>query len=242
MKTIIYDTVISTMDVALKHIMEGAKEPFVILAKEQTQGRGREENTWFSPKGGLYVSFVLPMKDSLAKEAIAMFHYSTAIAIVTCLTKLFDIRIKIKWPNDIHYEGKKLAGLLIEYISSTQDFMIIGIGINVNNRTERFPNYLQENSISLLEIIKKESNINKIVDNLKIQILENSTMTLNRKYEHLVVQFNQNCIQYMKTVVLSNKEKYICKGIDVKGKLILTSEDTTKKFEIHESKDLLSYS
>ncbi|MHA1953260.1 MAG: biotin--[acetyl-CoA-carboxylase] ligase, partial [Candidatus Heimdallarchaeaceae archaeon] len=221
---------------------EGNEEPFVILAKEQTQGRGREENTWFSPQGGLYASFVLPMKDSVTKEAITMFHYSTALAIVTCLKKLFDIEIKIKWPNDIYFEGKKLAGLLIEYISSTQDFMIIGTGINVNNGTERFPDHLQENSISLLDIIKKESNINRIVDDLKIQILESSTLTLNRKYKNIVDKFNQNCIQHMKTVVLRNKEKYICEGIDVTGRLILTSKQTTKRIEIHESKDLLSYS
>ncbi|NPD90001.1 MAG: biotin--[acetyl-CoA-carboxylase] ligase [Asgard group archaeon] len=242
MKTIVYDTVPSTMDVAFKHIMENSEESFVILAKEQTLGRGREENTWFSPKGGLYLSFVLPMKDSLAREAIAMFHYSTALAIVTCLKKLFDLKIKIKWPNDIHYEGKKLAGLLIEYISSKQDFMIVGIGINVNNRTEEFPDHIQRNAISLIDIIRKESNINRIVEELKNQILRNSSLTLNQKFQHIVNQFNQNCIQYMKTIVLKNNKKYNCEGINVAGRLILTSEKTKKELEIHESKDLVSYS
>ncbi|MCK4876417.1 MAG: hypothetical protein KAT03_02400, partial [Candidatus Heimdallarchaeota archaeon] len=69
-----------------------------------------------------------------------------------------------------------------------------------------------------------------------------SNLTLNKKYKNIVNQFNQNCIQYMKTIILGNKEKYICEGIDVTGRLILTSGKTTKEFEIHESKDLVSYS
>ncbi len=241
MKAKIYDTVSSTMDIAVKHIMEGVEEPIMILAKEQNQGRGREKNTWYSPRGGLYFSFIFPMKEKLTKESITMFHYSTAIGVNKCLRKLYEYDFKIKWPNDIVFESRKISGLLIEYISSSQDFLIIGIGINANNKREEFPENLRNNSDSLIDILGEEVIYGNIIDDLKDQILENSSLTLGNKFESIVEQYNENCAQYMKTVVLENERSYKCEGINILGNLVLKHEDEKKELEIQDSKDIISF-
>jgi BirA family biotin operon repressor/biotin-[acetyl-CoA-carboxylase] ligase len=223
------------MDVALKHILEKEVEPFVIIAKKQTEGRGRENKNWHSLEGGLYASFVLPIKESLTEESFAMFHYSTALAIVTCLNQLFETEIKIKWPNDIYFEGKKLGGLLIEYITNEHNFLVIGVGINVNNTVENFPKNIKENSTSLTDILSRRILTKEIIDSLKKEINRYSEYVLEFNFKKIVDQFNQNCVQYKKELLLKNEEKYVCKGINLNGRFIIVSDKEKKKLKIEES-------
>lgn len=93
----------------------------VIIADTQTGGRGRYGKTWESPRGNLYMSVVLPDYDSDAGNLA----FVLAVAVAQALQE-FDVRIK--WPNDILRDGKKLVGILLE---RAQDKMIAGIGVNV---------------------------------------------------------------------------------------------------------------
>ena len=242
MKTIFYDKVSTTMDVALEHILNGLEEPSMILAKEQTHGKGREENKWFSPKGGLYASFIFPSIKSLSQEIITLFHYSSALAVLDTLKEMYDINARIKWPNDVLINEKKVSGILIEYIQTTSNYLMIGIGINVNHRTDRFPDEIRNQVTSLHEIVGKELEISKISNTMKLLIQEYTLLIFNSEIEQIINKFNKNCVQFNKTIVLNDKSEYYCKGVNNLGKLVLlTSTNKEKIVEIQESNNIISY-
>lgn len=117
----------STMDVA-RNLCEKENE-FAVVANRQTIGRGRQGRSWISDDGGLWISIVWREIDhSLLKYLFII----SAVSIIETL-KIFKISAKIKLPNDIYVQNKKIAGVLIENL---RECAIIGIGININNQID----------------------------------------------------------------------------------------------------------
>ncbi|HWO82492.1 MAG TPA: biotin--[acetyl-CoA-carboxylase] ligase [Solirubrobacterales bacterium] len=124
----------------------GAPHGTVVTASEQTAGRGRQGRTWTAPpnKALLYSAIVRPLED----------HHTTlplAVPLAVCETAEQlnpTLDCKVKWPNDIHVDGRKLAGVLIE--ARPQDgWAVIGIGLNLTIKEEEFPEELRRTAISL---------------------------------------------------------------------------------------------
>ncbi|WP_308255327.1 biotin--[acetyl-CoA-carboxylase] ligase [Geminocystis sp. GBBB08] len=128
----IYDTLTSTNSQAWQLRQENIKPPFVVIAKQQTAGKGQRGNIWRSPIGGLYFSIVLEL--NLPVEFISHLTLFSVYGIVMELRK-FEIPIEIKWLNDLILEGKKLGGILCETKSDGKIIkeVIIGVGINYKN-------------------------------------------------------------------------------------------------------------
>ena len=145
-----FEEVSSTNDVAKELASEGAPEWTTVVAEKQFNGRGRFGRKWVSPKGGLWFSLVLRPKINI-NEAFKLTSL-TAVSIVNTLEKDYQIKAKIKWPNDIFVNGKKVCGVLTETASTDQvlDYVIIGIGINANNALRSLPDELQNNTTSLM--------------------------------------------------------------------------------------------
>lgn len=122
----------STNDEALARARAGEKGRLWIIAGTQTAGRGRNGRTWSSPQGNLYASLLL--LDPSPLHQAAELGFVAGVAAAYALRKILrgDPRIKIKWPNDILYEGEKLCGILLESTSlpSGQSGCAAGIGIN----------------------------------------------------------------------------------------------------------------
>ncbi|AIJ04869.1 biotin/acetyl-CoA-carboxylase ligase [Methanocaldococcus bathoardescens] len=139
----------STNDYAKELAKEG-KRNFVVLADKQNNGKGRWGRVWYSDEGGLYFSIVLDSKKYNPKVVNLL----VPICIIETLKNYVDKELGIKFPNDIMVKVngsyKKLGGILTEL---TDDYMIIGIGINVNNQIR---NEIREIAISLKEITGKE--------------------------------------------------------------------------------------
>jgi BirA family biotin operon repressor/biotin-[acetyl-CoA-carboxylase] ligase len=126
----------STQDVARELAEKGAPNGTAVIAGTQKAGRGRLGRAWFSPEGGLAVSFVL--RPSF--EEIRLLPAITSVAVFRALQKL-GVKAAIKWPNDVLIEGKKVCGILIENSldGNRLKYSIPGIGINVNFDTTRYP-------------------------------------------------------------------------------------------------------
>lgn len=130
----LFEEIDSTNTEAKKAAIAGEPEGLVILAKRQTAGRGRYGRKWESPEGNLYVSILL-RPDCLLHEAE---HYSfvTGLAIYDTLLSILpsSCKIKLKWPNDVLVNEKKISGILLEGSTgknSKMEWLIIGIGINI---------------------------------------------------------------------------------------------------------------
>ena len=117
------------MTIAKQKARQGAAEGTVIMANEQTAGRGRLSRTWLSPKGNLAISIILkPAMDILAQLIMI-----ASVAVVRAIKKSTNMKAEIKWPNDVLIGGKKVCGILIEneVLQDQVHFAIVGIGINI---------------------------------------------------------------------------------------------------------------
>ena len=127
------DETTSTNDVAKRRGRSGEPEGLVIVARHQTQGRGRLGREWISPEGGLYLSVLLrPELDP--KELTALTTYFV-LPVAKAIENITGLKTELKWPNDVQIVGRKVAGLLVEGTGQRGKiaFLVLGIGINVNN-------------------------------------------------------------------------------------------------------------
>ena len=149
---ICYDAVDSTNIVLKELARQGAENGTVVVADTQGTGRGRMKRAFFSPPGkGIWVSILL-RPDFLPQEAPKC-TLMAAVAVAQAMEK-FGLRAAIKWPNDILHDGRKLVGILTE-MSAEMDrvnYIVIGIGINVNIAEEDFPEELRPIATSLMQM------------------------------------------------------------------------------------------
>ncbi len=126
-----FTTTPSTQKEAFRMLSE-TKDSFIVVAEEQTEGRGRFERRWDSPgKSGIYISLVL--RPNIALSEIVRFNLFISLAISKSLDEAFGIDTGIKWPNDIYIQDRKLCGFLTEVVSESGviNAIICGIGINI---------------------------------------------------------------------------------------------------------------
>jgi BirA family biotin operon repressor/biotin-[acetyl-CoA-carboxylase] ligase len=124
----------------------GAPHGTVVTAAEQSAGRGRQGRTWTAPPGKalLYSAIVRPLEDHHAMLPLAV-----PLAVCEAAEQMRpDLECKVKWPNDIHVEGRKLAGVLIE-ARPHHGWAVIGVGLNLSIEEDEFPAELRETAISL---------------------------------------------------------------------------------------------
>ena len=154
-KLISLDKIPSTMDWAHDLIVKGeATNKTVITATAQTAGRGRYRRSWVSHTGNLYVSFIFKIA-----ERDPRLSYAVGVAVAETLLH-FGLYPKIKWPNDVLVDGKKISGSLIEY---AQNFVIVGIGINIKTcptvkeyETTKMNNYTKVTIAEVLSVLIKK--------------------------------------------------------------------------------------
>jgi BirA family transcriptional regulator, biotin operon repressor / biotin---[acetyl-CoA-carboxylase] ligase len=140
----------STNTTAYQLAAGGAAEGEAIIADAQSRGRGRLERVWQSPPGrNLYVSIIL--KPPLAPSAAPQITPMAGVAVAELLAPYCPGQVAIKWPNDILISGKKACGILTEMKASsgTVDFVILGIGININMNRDDFDPALRDTATSL---------------------------------------------------------------------------------------------
>lgn len=138
------ETVDSTNRVARQWAREGAPHGAAVIARAQTGGRGRRGRDWVSPAGlGLWLSVVL----RLAESAWRTLSFAAALAVSDACEATCGIAPQIKWPNDLLLNGRKISGILIEMEGSAA---VLGIGVNLRQRAEDFPEALRARAGSLL--------------------------------------------------------------------------------------------
>lgn len=148
----IFQTIDSTNTRLKEFAIQGAPEWTVLLAEEQTNGRGRMNRNFFSPYGtGIYMSILL--RPDFLPEASGMLTVMAAVAVTDAITQVYGIEPQIKWVNDVYYQKKKVCGILAEAAMKpdyqTLDYVVLGIGINVETPKDGFPIELEQIATSL---------------------------------------------------------------------------------------------
>ena len=138
-----YDTIDSTNNKAKELAKRGSVHGSLVVAKSQTAGRGRMGRSFSSADNqGLY--FRLMLRPNVSMNHLSSITLVTALAVSTALDTICNINTTIKWPNDVYINNKKAVGILTE---AGPDYVVIGIGINVN--TKEFPSDISDTATSL---------------------------------------------------------------------------------------------
>jgi BirA family biotin operon repressor/biotin-[acetyl-CoA-carboxylase] ligase len=139
-RVIYYPRLTSTMDVAKREAQQGAAEGTIIVADEQTVGKGRLNRGWLSPEGNIALSIVLYPSLPYLPFLIML----ASLSVVHSIEAVTGLKSQVKWPNDILINGRKVCGILIEseVRGDMVEYAIMGIGVNVNLRLSSFPEIL----------------------------------------------------------------------------------------------------
>ena len=217
-------SVSSTMDEIKKYNRDSN---ICIIADQQTAGIGRRGNEWISPKGNIYVSFLIKYDLKIGDHFI--FTAITANSIINFLSKYINNQIAIKWPNDIIIDGKKISGILtkIEELNNER-YIIIGMGINISSspviidyKTCCFNDFNKniEYEVLLIDVIKSYfEEYDKILNKRYEEILNNFREKLFHKDIGANLQYPNGDIEYV-----------IIKDINYDGSLIVKSKGSEKK-------------
>lgn len=149
-RVICLDETVSTNADASRLAEEGAPEGTVVIADSQKQGKGRLGRIWHSPPGSnLYFSLIL--RPRILPVAASQLTFLSAVAVARAIESVTPLKPSIKWPNDILLNGRKVAGLLNEMSAETErvNYVILGIGVNLNIRADQFPGDLRHPATSL---------------------------------------------------------------------------------------------
>lgn len=235
----IYMESVNSTNVLAKNLSQDMSDGSLIVAEEQTAGRGRLGRSWESPKGeGIWMSIFL--KPDIVPQDTPLITHVAALAVVRAIEKVTGIVPQIKWPNDVVINGKKVCGILTELSAEIEavNYVVVGIGINVN--IKEFPDQLKDVATSLLletrrEGIKKVSDDRKdLVDRklLLAEVLNNFEILyerfLNGQIVHIIEESKKFSITIGKPVKVITREggfDAIAVDIDNKGALIVERDD-----------------
>ncbi len=224
----------STNDFAFQLIEERiVNEGVIIWADEQIAGRGYGKNKWESEKG-LNLTFSLVLKPTFIPPG-DQFELTqiVSVALINLLQQIIPgTLLKIKWPNDIYADSKKIAGIFIQNIIRGHDidFSIVGIGLNVNQL--RFHSNAS-NPVSLIHFLGKEYLIESLLTQLLTEIDKVYTSAMSSHYmEGLRKKYLQNLRNYMEWAAYKERQnRFDAKilGVDQFGRLILQTENGEKR-------------
>jgi len=174
----------------------------LVVANDQTAGKGRGDNIWYSNKGhDIICSFLL--KEQHNYQNIGIYSLLIPVGIINGIKQTINIPLTIKWPNDLFYKDKKIGGILIESKKIDKSiYLNIGFGINVNSSTHDFPKEIFSNLNSLQNIYKNEIQREPLLANIL-----NSIEKLLSNKKNIVEQWMDACNHVNKQVNIIYKNK-----------------------------------
>ncbi|RSD26519.1 biotin--[acetyl-CoA-carboxylase] ligase [Mesobacillus subterraneus] len=226
-----HDSIESTQKLAYQLAYNHAEEGTVVIAEEQTAGRGRMDRKWHSPKyTGIWMSLILRPKIPIPKAP--QLTLITAVGVVQAIEEVAGLLPEIKWPNDILINGKKITGILTELQAEADriNSIIIGIGVNVNTKKEDFPEEIGKIASSLAiesgQAVDREKLIRTILEKLEklyLVYLEQGFFPIKLLWESYAVSIGKNITARTLTG-------------EIKGKAIGITEDGVLLIEDSEGK------
>jgi BirA family transcriptional regulator, biotin operon repressor / biotin---[acetyl-CoA-carboxylase] ligase len=223
-----YPEIGSTNDETYQLGLEAAPEGTVVIADTQTKGKGRQARVWHSPAGSnIYTSILL--RPDIQPAAAPQISLVAGVAVAEIIEQYCPDKAELKWPNDILIKGKKVCGILseMETVGNKVDFVVVGIGINVNMKQGEFSPDIRDSATALsLEVQKEVSRQDLIIalyENLAKwykKLLQNGFGIVKKRWLSLSPMIGRKVrvVYFNKTIT----GKVL--GIDEKGSLIILND------------------
>ena len=225
---LVFDAIDSTNDLAKQYLESDVAEGLVLIADSQTGGRGRMGRSWVSLQGvGIYLSVIL--KPQIQPSRVPQLTLLAGLATTLAVNEFTRQKARLKWPNDVLLNGKKLCGILCEY-HSTQNReagVIVGIGINVNHTLTDFPDDLKSSATSLRietgNSIDRLALVRALIGNLDQQY----DAYLGNGEQAVIEKWLENSDMAGKKITVTQGKSAThgtALGLDSQGRLLLLSE------------------
>ena len=208
----------------------------IVIGQKQTNGKGRLNRKWISPKGGIWFSIILHPKFTI--EESVLLPIVAAISLSNAIKKTLNLETKVKWPNDITLNGKKVAGILIDASSQSNaiESMVLGIGINykidsrgVERKIKKTKNFYGVET--LLNELQNDNPINLITD-FMYQLEKNIERLAMGKKTKIINEWIKNSETINRKITFdgqNGKVSGIAKKIDSDGALIIKTKHGTER-------------
>ncbi|HQR05772.1 MAG TPA: biotin--[acetyl-CoA-carboxylase] ligase [Gemmatales bacterium] len=180
--TIHLKQVTSTNDIAWAYTGDKKNHGLMVVADEQTAGRGRRGDVWVSPPGSaLYMSILL--HPELAIRRPVMLTIWAGLGVCQVIQKALSIKPQLKWPNDVLIDGKKVSGILVE---QRQEWFVVGVGLNVNVPVQHFHAASVHQAGSLQDFTKHVLNRSEVLSALQSEWNQLFTLLVTGKTEPIL--------------------------------------------------------
>ncbi|HLQ95209.1 MAG TPA: biotin--[acetyl-CoA-carboxylase] ligase [Pseudogracilibacillus sp.] len=198
-------TIPSTQRLAHEYALDGSPHGTVIIADEQTEGKGRISRAWHSKKGtGMWMSLIL--RPAILPYLAPQLTLLTATVLAEVLDGLTNVHPQIKWPNDILVQGKKTTGILTE-MQAEQDqivYVIIGVGMNVNQQIEDFPEDIKEKATSLRAETGEKVELNDLIQRFLELFEKRYTTYLHEGFDRVKSSWETYGFRLKETLQIAN--------------------------------------
>lgn len=227
----IRQTVTSTNTVLKEIALSGGKQGYVLIAQEQTAGKGRLGRSFYSPNNtGIYLSILLRPKMTI--ENSLLITTSAAVAVARAVEKLCSKEAKIKWVNDVFVDGRKICGILTESSldceSGRLEYAVVGIGVNISKPESDFPDEIKNTAGGFLDNVKGNVRCKLIAEILN----EFANQMENLSSRYYLDEYKRRSLLIGKNItVIKPSGNKRAKAIDIDNKARLVVEYADKSIE-----------
>lgn len=202
--------------------------PALVIADGQTSGRGRGKNRWYSDAGALLFSLAIdPQQYGIDTEHWPLIALTAGLAIAETLADFAPtIPVTLKWPNDVYVGQRKLCGILVEAPSTRPARLVIGAGVNLNNRFDEAPAEIRERATSLASEAHYTFDSTRVLAAIVEHLIELLPWVAVKR-EELVARYQPRCLLAGRIVSLDTAVGPVvglCHGIDADGALTIETK------------------
>lgn len=219
------DSVPSTMDLLTERATTGAEEGLVIVADEQTAGRGRAGHGWEAPPGTSLLCSIL-LRPNVKPDRLGVLGLLVGVAVADAIESTTSVQCQLKWPNDVWIDGLKVAGILLQsrLNAAGVDFVNVGIGINVTTPEAQLVPAATSLFVVTGQAISRDEMLDSLcgsLDRVYNDFMENSSGDSMCEWRQRAALIGENVSVVQDGVTLTGRFL----GVDDDGKLLLETDD-----------------
>jgi len=207
-----------------------------VISEKQTHGRGRLDRKWVSPSGGIWLSLILHPEFEVSSSTL--FPLITSLALAIAIEKILKIKPKLKWPNDVTINDKKVAGILVDASleSGKIDYLVVGVGINFKINPGGVEKMIKNTAdyYGITTLVKKNENTNprKLVQRFLLELEKLYQISLTKDPKYIIQEWTKRSSTIGKSISIKLPDEML-RGkaliIDDDGALVISNKGKTRR-------------
>lgn len=231
-----FDILDSTQNFAIKIASKKNENGTLVISEKQTHGRGRLDRKWASPSGGIWLSLILHPEFEISVSTL--FPLITSLALAIAIEKILKIKPRLKWPNDLTINDKKVAGILVDASieSGKIDYLVLGVGINFKINPVEIEKMIKHtaNYYGVTTLLKKNEDMNpiKLVQRFLLELEKLYQFSLKKDLKYIIQEWTKRSSTIGKSITIKLPDQKLsgkALRIDSDGALVIANKGKTRR-------------